>query len=105
MPEPEPLSAHDFRTLFERALESLEPGLRACYDRYRMEPALVDCARYNDDHVEPLWAVAGSGKERLCYDDEEGEWGIGVLDGSGVLRAWGTWGGLDAALENFPEGE
>ena len=55
--------------------------------------------------MEPLWAVAQAGAERICYDDEEGEWGTGVLDDSGVLREWGTWGGLDAALENFPEAE
>jgi hypothetical protein len=105
MADPKPISRDEFLALFEQALESLEPGARLRYDGYRIDPAPVACARYNDETVEPLWAVAQAGPERICYDDEEGEWGTGVLDDSGVLREWGTWGGLDAALENFPEAE
>ncbi len=105
MADPRPLLRDEFLVLFEAALESLEPGSRLRYDGYRIDPTPVDCARYNDETVEPLWAVAQAGAERICYDDEEGEWGTGVLDETGVLREWGTWGGLDTALENFPEAE
>lgn len=105
MADPKPISREEFQALFELALESLGPELRLRYDGYRIDPVPIACARYNDEVVEPLWAVAKAGAERLCYDDEELEWGIGVLDGAGVVRAWGTWGGLDSALENFPEGE
>ena len=103
MADQKPLSHDQFQALFEAALESLGPEQRLLYDRYRIDPVPVDCARYNDEVVEPLWAVAKADGERICYDDEEGEWGTGVLDAAGVLREWGTWGGLDAALENFPE--
>ncbi len=97
------ISREDFASLFEAALEQLDEGQRADYERYGIEPVPIDCARYNDDTVEPLWAVARRGAERLAYDDEEGEFGTGLLDERGVLRAWGTWGTLGAALENFPE--
>ncbi len=97
------LSREEFAALFKAALEELDDGQHADYARYRIEPAPVDCARYNDDTIEPLWTVARAGAECLAYDDEEGEFGTGVLDDQGVLRGWGTWGTLGAALENFPE--
>lgn len=98
-----PLSPKEFGPLLEAAVAALDPEQSHAYDRYRIEPAPVNCARYNDETVEPLWAVAQAGPERIAYDDEEDEFGIGVLDAAGVLRQWGTWGTLAAALEHFPE--
>ena len=97
------LSREEFAALFMAALEELDDGQRADYERYRIEPAPVDCARYNDDTIEPLWVVAKAGAERLAYDDEESEFGTGTLDDQGVLRRWGTWGTLGTALKNFPD--
>jgi hypothetical protein len=105
MADSKALSRDEFQSVFELALEALEPEQRLRYDRHRIEPGRVACARYNDEIVDELWAVAAAGGERLCYDDEELEWGTGRQDAAGVLREWGTWGGLDAALENFPEDE
>ena len=105
MAEPEPLAREEFAALFSKALASLDPEQAEDYERHRIEPTPVDCARYNDDTVEPLWAVAAAGDQRIAYDDEEDEFGIGVLDAAGVLRQWGTWGPLSAALENFPESD
>jgi hypothetical protein len=100
-----PLEHEEFAALFEEALRGLDPEQREHYECHRIDPEPVDCARYNDDVVEPLWAVAASGDQRLAYDDEEDEFGIGMLDATGVLRRWGTWGPLGAALENFPESD
>ncbi len=97
------ISQEEFAALFKTALEELDEGRRADYERYRIEPVPVDCARYNDDTIEPLWAVAKAGTEHLAYDDEEAEFGTGVLDDQGVLRKWGTWGALSTALKNFPD--
>ena len=98
-----PLSPDEFATLLGAAVAALDATQRDAYERYRIEPAPADCARYNDETVERLWVVAQAGLERIAYDDEEDEFGIGVLDSVGVLRQWGTWGTLAAALENFPE--
>ena len=97
------LSREEFAALLEAALEKLDDGQRADYERHRIEPAPCDCARYNDDTIEPLWAVARAGAECLAYDDEENEFGTGVVDAVGILRKWGTWGTLGTALENFPD--
>jgi hypothetical protein len=97
------LSREEFVALLKAALEELDDEQRATYESHRIEPEPCDCARYNDDTVEPLWSVARAGAECLAYDDEEGEFGTGVLDDGGVLRKWGTWGTLATALKNFPD--
>ncbi len=97
------LSAEEFQCVLDEAQAEVGPEAAAVWERYRVEPARVKCARQGGDAIEPLWVVAAFGDERLGYDAVQSEFGSGVLDSQGVLRQWGTWGSLRNALLHFPE--
>ncbi len=62
------LSPGEFQRVFDEALAEVGPEASAVWERYRMQPVRVKCARQGGDVTEPLWVVAASGDERLGYD-------------------------------------
>ncbi len=102
--ETTPLTRKELDALLESALGEIgDDTAAAVWERYRIEPQQVKCARFGDDSVHATWVVAAAGEERLGYDDVEKEFGTGVLGSQKVLRQWGTWGSLRNALLHFPE--
>jgi len=104
-----PITRSEFDSIFEDALEELQPEQIEIYQRYKVEPALLECSRLPpgelDREKEYVFAAAKNKERFLVFDDVEGDFSIGGLDVNGILRIWGFFSSLGTALEGLAANE
>jgi hypothetical protein len=100
------LSDDEFRRLLDEEVVSLDPEIRAVYDRYAVPPERLmdrtDAGRGPFDR--PIWVFLRAADRLGGYDEIEEEFGTGVPGPEGYVVDWGTYGGrLRWLLLRFPD--
>jgi len=93
-----PVSGEKFESILRQGIAILTPEILRTYELYAVPFYKQKCVRGADHSHEEVFVVARKGGRFIYYDDIEGDFGVSVTDGDGVLRDWKNYGSLLKAV-------
>ena len=93
-----PVSKETFVRILREETAELTPESAGTYQRYSIEPYEQLCWRCAEYRIERVYVIAKNGNHLLFFDDVEGEFGVRVPDGDGILKISSTYGPLVLAV-------